>query len=138
MDEINNFNQQIIEEFRANSGKVGGPFEGATMLVLHTVGRKSGAERLNPLAYQALDGGWAIFGSKAGATSHPDWYYNLVADPNVSVEVGTETVDVFARELDGDEREAVWSQQKADSPVFAGYEQSAARRKIPVIALTPR
>lgn len=138
MDEINNFNQQIIEEFRANSGKVGGPFEGATMLVLHTVGRKSGAERLNPLAYQALDGGWAIFGSKAGATSHPDWYYNLVADPNVSVEVGTETVDVFARELDGDEREAVWSQQKADSPVFAEYEQSAAGRKIPVIALTPR
>ena len=138
MSDTNDWNQQIIDEFRANDGKVGGMFEGMPMLILHSTGRKSGQERLNPLAYQQLDGAWAIFASKAGAPTHPDWYYNLTAGPDVSIEIGTETVDVTARVADGDERTRIWETQKASIPTFAGYEESAGDREIPVIVLEPR
>ena len=138
MDDVNEWNKQIIEEFRANDGKVGGPFEGAPLLILHTTGRTSGQERLNPLMYQRLDGAWAIFGSKAGATSHPDWYHNVTADGDVSIEVGTDTVAVHARVAEGDERTRIWEAQKANVPQFAEYEQSAGTREIPVVVLEPR
>lgn len=138
MDDVNEWNKQIIEEFRANDGKVGGPFEGMPLLILHSTGRKSGKERLNPLVYQPLDGAWAIFASKAGAPSHPDWFHNVTADGDVSIEVGTDTVDVRARVAEGDERTRLWEAQKANAPQFAEYEQSAGDREIPVVVLEPR
>ena len=137
MDDVNEWNKQIIEEFRANAGEVGGPFEGMPLLILHSTGRKSGQERLNPLVYQPVDGAWAIFASKAGATSHPDWYHNLTADGDVSIEVGTDTVAVRARVAQGDERDRLWETQKTNAPQFAEYEQSAGDREIPVVVLEP-
>lgn len=138
MDDVNEWNKQVIEEFRANAGKVGGPFEGMPLLILHSTGRKSGQERLNPLVFQPLDGAWAIFASKAGAPSHPDWYHNVTADADVSIEVGDETVEVRARVAEGDERADIWERQKTQAPQFAEYEQSAGDREIPVVVLEPR
>lgn len=138
MDDVNEWNKQIIEEFRANAGKVGGPFEGMPLLILHSTGRKSGAERLNPLVYQPLDGSYAIFASKAGAPSNPDWFYNVTADADVSIEVGADTVPVRARVAEGDERSRIWETQKSNAPQFAEYEQSAGDREIPVVVLDPR
>jgi deazaflavin-dependent oxidoreductase (nitroreductase family) len=92
MDQVNDWNRQTIEEFRANGGKVGGNFTGAPLLLLHTVGARSGKERVNPMMYQDLgDGRAAVFASKAGEPTHPDWYHNLVANPDVTAEIGTET-----------------------------------------------
>ena len=134
---MNDWNKQIIDEFRSNAGKVGGPFENTPILLLHSKGRKSGKEYVNPLAYQPLDGGgFAVFGSKGGMPTHPEWYHNVLAGPNVSVEVGTDTVDVTAREAEGDEREKIWTKQKKDFPGFDGYEKATTRR-IPVIVLQP-
>lgn len=132
---MNDFNRQIIEEFRANGGKVGGQFEGAPMLLLHTTGAKSGLERVNPLMYQQVGDELAIFGSKAGAPTEPDWYRNLVAEPSVTVEVGTETVPMTARVTSGEERDRIWEQQKAIAPGFAEYEKTA-NREIPVVLLS--
>jgi deazaflavin-dependent oxidoreductase (nitroreductase family) len=137
VSDAEDFNQKMIAEFRANSGKVGGPFEGATMVLVHHRGRKSGVERVNPLVAQPLDRGWAIFASKAGALTNPDWYHNLMAAPETTVEVGDEVVAVVAREATGDERELIWSRQKELSPGFADYEQKAAGRVIPVVVLEP-
>ena len=115
-----NWNERIIQEFRANGGRVGGPFEGHTLLLLHHRGAKSGIERVNPLACQPLgDGAWAVFGSKGGAPSNPDWFHNLVANPDTVIEIGTEVVRVRARVAAGEERERVWTRQKhimPDSP----------------------
>jgi deazaflavin-dependent oxidoreductase (nitroreductase family) len=137
LDDLNDFNRAIVEEFRANGGKVGGGFEGAPMVVLHTTGAKSGKERLAPLVYQQLDDGWAIFGSKAGAPTDPDWFRNLQANPDATIEVGTETVPVTARVAEGDEREVIWSKQKELMPGFAEYE-AATTRQIPVVVLARR
>lgn len=136
---MHDFNTSIINEFRANGGKVGGPFEGTTLLLLHTTGAKSGQERVNPVAYQALgdseDGGdVAVFASKAGAPDNPDWYHNLVANPQVTVERGTETYRAEARVAEGEERTRIWEQQKADAPGFAEYEEKTSRT-IPVVIL---
>ena len=131
----NDWNKKIIEEFRANEGRVGGPFEGRPLLLLHHVGAKSGVERVNPLAYQPLDdGAVAVFASKGGAPTNPDWYYNLIAHPKASVEVGTDTYDVIARVAEGDERDRIWERQKQLMPGFAEYEQKTSRR-IPVVVL---
>jgi deazaflavin-dependent oxidoreductase (nitroreductase family) len=129
-------NKGIIEEFRNNGGKVGGWFEGAPILLLHTRGAKSGQERVNPMMYQAVDGNLAVFGSKGGAPTHPDWYYNLLANPRVSIEIGTETREMVARVAEGDERERIWTKQKKDYPGFADYERKTSRQ-IPVIVLEP-
>jgi deazaflavin-dependent oxidoreductase (nitroreductase family) len=137
LDDLNDFNRAIVEEFRANGGKVGGGFEGAPMVVLHTTGAKSGKERLAPLVYQQLDDGWAIFGSKAGAPTDPDWFRNLQANPDATIEVGTEIVPVTARVAEGDEREVIWSKQKELMPGFAEYE-AATTRQIPVVVLARR
>jgi deazaflavin-dependent oxidoreductase (nitroreductase family) len=135
----NEWNRRIIEEFRANDGKVGGNFENLTLVLLHTTGRKSGAQRINPLAANVLDDGRVVvFGSKAGATTHPDWYYNVLADPEVTIEIGTETRAVRAYTAEGDERAAIWEPWKQVAPVFSEYEESAGDREIPVVVLEPR
>lgn len=134
---MSDWNANIVEEFRANEGRVGGPFEGRTLLLLHHRGAKTGTERVNPLAYQPLhDGTFAIFGSKGGAPSHPDWYHNLKANPEARIEVGTETYDVVAREAVGEERERIWTRQKQEFPAFASYEErTAGIREVPVFVL---
>ena len=105
MADMNDFNAQIIEEFRANDGKVGGNFEGAPLLLLHTTGAKSGQERVHPIVYQPVGDSYAVFASKAGAPTNPDWFHNLAANPEASIEVGADTVPVTARVLEGDERD---------------------------------
>ena len=128
------FNQGVIEEFRANGGKVGGRFEGAPMVLLHTTGAKSGAERVHPLVYATRGDDIVIFASKAGAPSHPAWYLNLVANPQTTIEIGSETRKVVARVAEGAEREEIWSAQKQAMPGFAEYEQKTTR-EIPVVIL---
>ena len=136
MTAAQDWNSQIIAEFRANEGKVGGPFEGGTLLLLHTVGAKSGKPRVNPVAYQDLGDGVAVFASKGGAPTNPDWYYNLVANPQVSAEIGTQTLPFVARVAEGAERDRIWTAQKSANPGFADYE-SKTTRQIPVIILEP-
>jgi deazaflavin-dependent oxidoreductase (nitroreductase family) len=130
------FNQQIIDEFHANQGRVGGMFEGRPMLLLHTVGAKSGKSRVNPLAYLAQDGRYFIFASKAGAPTNPDWYHNLKANPDVQIEVGANTIDVTATEVTGPDRDRLFSAQVQASPQFGEYQKNTDRI-IPVVALTP-
>jgi len=133
---MTDFNQQVIEEFRANGGKVGGRFEGAPLLLLHHRGAKTGTEYVNPLMYQDLGGGsLAIFASKGGAPTNPDWFHNLRANPNTKIELGTETVDVVARVASDEDRDRIWEAQKRAYPNFAEYEQSAGARTIPVVVL---
>ena len=136
MSDPNDWNSQIITEFRANGGKVGGSFEGAPLLLLHTTGARSGQERVSPIMYQDLGDSVAVFASKAGAPSNPAWYHNLVADPEVTAEIGTATRTFRARIATGEERERIWSKQKTDYPGFAEYEQSTSR-EIPVVILDP-
>jgi deazaflavin-dependent oxidoreductase (nitroreductase family) len=131
------FNARIIDEFRANDGKVGDPFEGTPLLLLHHVGAKTGQSRINPLAYLSDGDRYVIFASKAGAPTNPDWYHNLTAHPEVTIEVGTETVDVVASEATGEERDRLFATQAQRSPAFGEYEQKTGGRIIPVIVLTP-
>jgi deazaflavin-dependent oxidoreductase (nitroreductase family) len=137
MAEVNDQNAPIIAEFRANEGRVGGRFEGAPLLILHSVGAKSGEARVHPMMYQAVADTFAVFASYAGGPKHPAWFHNLVANPDVSVEVGTGVVDVTARVVEGEEREAIWTVQKERYPQFAGYEEKAPR-EIPVVVLKRR
>jgi len=130
------FNVQIIEEFHSNEGRVGGMFEGMPLLLLHHTGAKSGKSRINPLAYQDDGGRYVIFASKGGAPEHPAWYHNLIAHPNVSIEVGSEEIDVIASEATGEERERLFRTQAERIPQFAEYEQKT-ERMIPVMILTP-
>jgi deazaflavin-dependent oxidoreductase (nitroreductase family) len=132
-----NFNDRIIEEFRANSGVVGGPFAGAPMLLLATTGAKSGAHRTNPLVYLPDGDRYIIFASKGGAPNNPDWYHNLVAHPETTVEIGTETIPVTAVVVTGEERDRLYAAQAALRPAFADYEAKTTR-KIPVVALNRR
>jgi deazaflavin-dependent oxidoreductase (nitroreductase family) len=132
--EMSDWNARIIAEFRANEGKVGGQFAGAPMVVLHTTGARTGQERVTPLVYQADGDRVVIFASKAGAPDNPDWYHNLVANPDVTIEVGTETRALRARVAEGDERERLWSRQKQLVPGFADYEANTTRQ-IPVVVL---
>ena len=137
MSEMNDWNTNIIAEFRANGGNVGGQFEGAPILLLHTTGAKSGLERINPMMYQDLGGGSvAVFASKAGADTNPDWYRNLTANPDVVAEIGTNTRSFRARTAPTAEREPIWTKQKADYPGFATYEERTTR-EIPVVILDP-
>lgn len=137
MSDTRSWNDQIIDEFRANEGRVGGPFEGAPLLLLHHIGAKSGTERVTPMMYQAVGDDLAVFASYAGKDVHPAWYHNLLANPDVTAEVGTETVALRARDLPADERAPIWEKQKADYPGFAGYEQKTSRT-IPVVLLERR
>ena len=131
------WNQQIIDEFRANDGKVGGRFAGATLLILRTIGAKSGQVRESPVAYfPEGDGSMVVVASKAGLPTNPDWYHNLKANPRFDVEVGTETVPVTADELTGPEYEAKWAEIVAKAPGFGEY-QTKTTRVIPLVRLTP-
>jgi deazaflavin-dependent oxidoreductase (nitroreductase family) len=133
---MSDWNSKIIEEFRANGGKVGGQFEGAPLLLLHTVGAKTGQPRVNPVMYRQLPAGYAVFASKGGAPTNPDWYHNLLAHPRVSAEIGTGTVEFVARVAEGAEREGIWTAHKAANPGFADYERKTGRQ-IPVVILEP-
>jgi deazaflavin-dependent oxidoreductase (nitroreductase family) len=134
---VNDWNATVIAEFRSNQGKVGGQFEGAPVLLLHTKGAKSGQERINPMMYLDYEGKRYIFASYAGAPTHPDWYHNLVANPEVTVEVGTETFAATATPVSLDERDRVYPVQAELFPNFAEYETKTTR-KIPVVVLERR
>lgn len=137
MPELHDWNREIIEEFRANEGRVGGPFEGAPMLLLRTTGARTGIERVNPVVYQRLGPrSVAVFASKGGAPDNPDWYHNLLAHPKVTAEIGTGTVELTARVAENGEREPIWTAQKAAYPGFADYERKTTRQ-IPVVILEP-
>jgi deazaflavin-dependent oxidoreductase (nitroreductase family) len=129
------FNTQVIEEFRANDGVVGGPFEQMPLLLLHHVGAKSGKEYVSPLAYLPDGERFVIFASKGGAPENPGWFHNVVANGDVTLEVGTETFDAHAEEVTGDERDRLYAAQVEASPQFGEYEEKTDR-KIPVVALT--
>ena len=131
---VNDWNAKVIEEFRANEGKVGGNFEGAPDVQLHTTGAKSGAARVNPMMYMNEGGRVYVFASKAGADSHPDWYHNLLAHPLVSVELGTERYDAKAVNVVGAERGRVYAEQANHFPGFAEYQEKTTRI-IPVVEL---
>ena len=137
--EYNDWNQKIIAEFRANEGRVGGGFAGAPMVLLHHVGRKSGKEYVTPLVYlpkQGDDDSIYIFASKAGAPAHPDWYFNLMAAGQTTIEVGTSTYPVTITELSGAERDRVYAEQVRRMPGFGEYETKAEGiRTIPVLEL---
>jgi deazaflavin-dependent oxidoreductase (nitroreductase family) len=135
--EVNDFNGQIIAEFRANGGKVGGPFQGADILLLHHTGARSGTERVSPLAFQWVGESLAVFALKAGAPTHPAWFYNLRANPLVLVEVGTRKITVRARIAQPAERDVIYNRQKQRNPAFAQDEAAAAPRRIPVVVLDP-
>jgi deazaflavin-dependent oxidoreductase (nitroreductase family) len=128
------FNTGIVDEFRANGGKVGGPFEGATLLLLTTTGAKSGQPRLAPLAYLTIDGKMIIIGSKAGADTNPDWVHNLRANPRAHIEVGTDAYDVVARELPREVRDEMYPKVVELAPGFGDY-QSKTSRLIPLFEL---
>ncbi|OBI92269.1 nitroreductase family deazaflavin-dependent oxidoreductase [Mycobacterium sp. 1245805.9] len=133
---INAFNTSIIDEFRSNEGRVGGQFEGANLLLLHTTGAKSGQPRISPLAYFRIDGKLIIIGSFAGAPKDPAWVHNLRANPAARVEIGTDAFDVTARELPKAERDALFEKVAAAAPGFAEY-QSKTSRVIPLFELQP-
>ena len=131
---MSDWNKKVIEEFRANKGKVGGYFENMTLLLLHTRGAKSGLLRLSPTAYTEDGDRLVIIASKGGADTHPDWYYNVVANPNVTIEVGTETYDAVATVEQEPERTRLYDQMAAQYPGFEAYRQKTSRN-IPVITL---
>lgn len=131
----NERNQKIIDEFRANAGKVGGPFAGATLLLLHTTGAKSGQQRINPVAYVTDGDRLVIIASKGGAPTNPDWYYNLVANPLATVEVGTEKFSVQTTIAQEPERTRLYNQMVTVMPGFAEYQRKTTRT-IPVVILT--
>jgi deazaflavin-dependent oxidoreductase (nitroreductase family) len=134
------FNAQVIDEFHADEGRVGGVFEGIPILLLHHVGAKSGKERVNPIAYLSDGGRYVVIASNGGALSSPGWYHNVKAQPKVTIEVGTETLDVVASETTGEESARLFRTQAERSELghrLFEFEQEL-QRIIPVIALTPR
>jgi deazaflavin-dependent oxidoreductase (nitroreductase family) len=138
MGKADDWNTKIIEEFRANEGRVGGRFEGRPMLLLHHRGAKTGIERVNPLGYQPLaDGSMAVFASNSGKPSNPDWFSNVQAHPDIEAEVGTKTIPVRARVPGKAERHEIWERQKKEISVFADYEKQTTR-EIPVVILEKR
>jgi deazaflavin-dependent oxidoreductase (nitroreductase family) len=136
MTEANDWNRQIIEEFRANQGQVGGQFAGAPLVLLTTTGARSGQPRTSPMMYLDDGGRRYVFASKAGAPTNPDWYHNLKANPEVTVEVGTDELRATAREVTGPERDRLYAHQADLYPGFAEYQEKTDRT-IPVVELVP-
>jgi deazaflavin-dependent oxidoreductase (nitroreductase family) len=134
MTDMDDFNRKVIEEFRANEGRVGGPFEGAPVLLLTSTGARSGEQRTTPVMYLPDGDRYVIFASKAGAPTNPAWFHNLVANPSATIEVGPETVEVRAVVTEGEERARLYDTQAALAPQFAEY-QAKTTREIPVVAL---
>ena len=137
MSSIDDYNQRMIEEFRASGGRPRSWRGSSALLLLHHRGAKSGLERVNPVAYLEDDGRYVIFASKAGAPTNPDWYHNIKAHPDTTIEVGSDTLAVTAGEVSGKERERLFAAQAQRSPQFTEYQQKAGR-VIPVVVLTPR
>ena len=135
MTDMNAWNQSIIDEFHANNGVVGGPFEGATVTLIHHTGAKTGTVRVNPLCCTVDNGDVVIIASKGGAPTHPHWYLNLKANPACTVELGTETFEATAVEVEGADRDALYAAQAAVLPQFNDYVVGAGDRKIPVLRL---
>ncbi|HEY2307493.1 MAG TPA: nitroreductase family deazaflavin-dependent oxidoreductase [Streptosporangiaceae bacterium] len=135
---VSDYNTTIIEEFRANGGRVGGPWAGATLILLHHIGAKSGTERVTPVGYFPQgEGRYAIVASNGGSPTHPDWYYNLKAHPKITVEVGTQTFPVLAQELGRAARAELWPNLVAQTPALGEF-QAKTTREIPVVMLTRR
>jgi deazaflavin-dependent oxidoreductase (nitroreductase family) len=134
MSDVNGWNAKIIDEFRANAGEVGGQFKGAPLLLLHTKGAKSGLERINPMMYLRDGDRLYVFASKAGADSNPDWYRNLVANPDVSVELRSETFSATALPVTSADRDLIYSMQSERYPGFKEYQEKTSR-VIPVVEL---
>lgn len=134
MSDGRSFNERVIDEFPANGGKVGGPFAGATMLLLTTTGAKTGKRTVSPLVCSPEDGRYLIYASAAGADRHPAWYHNLVANPVVTVEVGTESFPARATVITGEDRDRLYAEQVARAPGFGDY-QAKTPRVIPVVEL---
>jgi deazaflavin-dependent oxidoreductase (nitroreductase family) len=130
------FNAKVIDEFRANGGRVGGSFESMPILLLHHTGAKSGVQRINPLAYHEDGERYVIFASKGGAPANPAWYHNLKAHPDTTIEVGTQTLPVRASEATDGERDRLFNEQAERLPQFGEYAEKTSRT-IPVIVLTP-
>jgi deazaflavin-dependent oxidoreductase (nitroreductase family) len=128
------WNASTIEEFRSNHGKVGGPFEGAPMLLLTHSGAKSGIRRTNPLMYQPHEGRVFVFASKGGAPTHPHWFLNITANPDVTVEIGDETFEATAIEVTGAERDEIYDRQTEFRPQFGEYQRNNPRT-IPVVEI---
>jgi deazaflavin-dependent oxidoreductase (nitroreductase family) len=136
MSEMNDFNQAVIDEFRANHGKVGGGFEGAPLVLLTTTGARTGEHRINPLVAQLNDDETMyVFGSAGGGPRHPDWYYNLMANPQVEVEFGDDKFTATATVLSGPKRDEIYARQVELFPAFGDYEKNTTRT-IPVVTLT--
>jgi deazaflavin-dependent oxidoreductase (nitroreductase family) len=131
---LHDFNAKIIDEFRANGGKVGGAFEGSPLLLLQTTGAKSGRTRVKPLVYRRDGDRLVVFGTKGGSPTHPEWFYNVRANPRVTVEVGRDRFEADARVALPEERDRLWGLQTQDVPVFADY-QKKTDRTIPVVIL---
>lgn len=134
---MSDWNKAIIEEFRANAGKVGGRFANSTILLLHTIGAKSGLERINPVVCFQDDGRYIIIASKGGAETNPDWYYNLLSHPEVTIEVRTETFQVVASPAEEPERTHLYEKMEAINSGFTAYKHNTSR-VIPVVILTPK
>ncbi|HEV7757893.1 MAG TPA: nitroreductase family deazaflavin-dependent oxidoreductase [Acidimicrobiales bacterium] len=137
MNQREEWNRQVVEEFRGNGGVVGGDFAGVPLLLLHHVGARSGTARVSPVAYRSDGERWVIFASNGGRPTHPGWFHNLEAHPAATIEVGTDTVAVVARVAAGDEHDRLWSLQKKEVAGFADYETNAQGRTIPVVVLEP-
>jgi deazaflavin-dependent oxidoreductase (nitroreductase family) len=134
--ELERQNREVVAEFRARGGEVGGTYQDMPLLLLHHVGARSGTARVNPVTYMPLDHGFAVFASNGGLPTNPDWYHNLRAHPGVTIEVRTKTIPVVARVAEGEEAERIWTRQKEVNPLFAEFETSTTRQ-IPVVVLEP-
>ncbi len=137
MPDMNDWNRRTIEEFRANKGKVGGMWEGRPLLLLTTTGAKSGQQRTNPMMYFREGDHLYVFASKGGAPAHPDWYRNLLAHPEVTVELGAEKFNAIAKPITGEARDQIYTRWSEQYPQFREYQEKTSR-KIPVIELEPR
>jgi len=134
---MSDWNKKIIDEFRSNEGRVGGHFEGKTLLLLHSIGAKSGEERINPAAYVKDEGRYVIIASKGGSPTNPGWYYNLTTNPLATVEVGTDTFQVRAEVAEEPERTRLYNKMVEMMPGFDDYRRKTIR-EIPVFVLTPK
>jgi len=133
----NDWNRQTVEEFRANKGQVGGIWEGRPLLLLTTTGAKSGQRRTNPMMYLREGDRLFVFASRGGGPTNPDWYHNLVAHPEVTVEIGDQTYPAIAKPVTGEERDSIYARWAQQYPQFGEYQEQTSR-SIPVIELTPR
>jgi len=136
MSERNDWNRKVIDEFRANEGKVGGMFANMPLVLLHHRGARTGVERINPLAYERVGDSVAVFASAGGQAKNPDWYHNVVANPDVTVDLGTDRFPARARVSTGEERDRIWRAVNERLPQFGEYETKSGRT-IPVVVLDP-